>query len=359
MVDFRKWNYIFLIGVFGLAIFVVTANLIIDPFNVFHTPFLKRQFQQNQRFNKIQYLETLPKKFGTFMFGSSRIGTTPPHIIEQYLADARAYNMTVSSGTLFDTLKFLEFFLNRGIEIKTAYVQIDIDILLTEYTYPSSDLFRRHHPDVIGGSMAEFYYDYLRSVPLQNLRGKLVGNFRPDRDYVQLELTAGGHWLWPARDKEIEVDEKAYFVSEGSFRRSVTRSIRAIRLDENMLALKSIVLLCRKQGIRLIAFTNPDHRQTLDSYVVEHYSDALRRLAQVTDFWNFSSYNDVTVDDRNYYEVGHYRTHVGRLVAARIFGDRTVAVPRDFGFYVTQSNVEDHLQFLLGSFQTHAKSTAN
>ena len=83
----------FLKVVLGLSFFVAIliggVNYVVDPFNIFHTKFLKEQFQMNERFMKIEYLEENKNKYNSYMFGSSRIGTTPPNIIDKVKSVSR------------------------------------------------------------------------------------------------------------------------------------------------------------------------------------------------------------------------------------------------------------------------------
>ena len=68
-----KWIKLF----FGLSLigvlFAGGVNYIVDPFNIFHTKFLKEQFQMNERFMKIEYLEGI------------RISTTLTCLVHQEL----------------------------------------------------------------------------------------------------------------------------------------------------------------------------------------------------------------------------------------------------------------------------------
>ena len=71
-------------------------------------------------------------------------------------------------------------------------------------------------------------------------------------------------------------------------------------------------------------------------------ADFYTRLAEVTDYWDFS-YSSVSVEPRYFYDESHFRECVGNMALARIFGDNSVYIPEDFGVYVTAENAADHV----------------
>jgi hypothetical protein len=89
------------------------------------------------------------------------------------------------------------------------------------------------------------------------------------------------------------------------------------------------------------------------------YLDFIRQLADIWPFWDFSGYNSVTADDRNYYEWSHYRVTVAKYILARVFNDPSVAVPDDFGVFVTKDNIEAHLSELNENIEVYRKNSAH
>jgi hypothetical protein len=69
--------------------------------------------------------------------------------------------------------------------------------------------------------------------------------------------------------------------------------------------------------------------------------------------WDFYGYNAITTEPfpdksqpqstlRNYWEISHYRRHIGDLVLSRVMGGNDA--PPDFGFRVTAATVGQDLQ---------------
>jgi hypothetical protein len=347
----RRWVKLALAGLLVPVLVAFATNVMVDPFDVFDVPVWPRQYQQNQRYLKIEHLERHHDRYTSYMFGSSRIGSTWPAAVEKYLPGERFYNMTVSSGTPLDAYLMLRHLVASGYAVRTAYLQLDSDILMMDHAYPADDLFRRHHPKITGTPAVRFFWDYVTVFPWRNVAGKLQQNFAPGINEYRLDLDGTGRWFWPERDRRIAADWEGYRSGEESFHRPVARGVRGPRLAQNLATLREMKRLCEGHGIRLIVFTNPDHHRMLDMYAIDALLDALRGVASVTGFWDFTGYNAVTLDDRNYYEVAHYRERVGDLIAARIFGDAAAGLPAEFGFFADAGNIEEHLSALRRSLE--------
>ena len=96
-----------------------------------------------------------------------------------------------------------------------------------------------------------------------------------------------------------------------------------------------------KEGIKLYLFTTPHNKNMMDTFILNDYHRYLKDIATITSFYDFSGYNSVTNDNTNYYETSHYRPQVGKLIAAKIFNDVNIEVPRDFGVYYQQGGLID------------------
>jgi hypothetical protein len=140
-------------------------------------------------------------------------------------------------------------------------------------------------------------------------------------------------------------------------RRLKAKIARKRSLEENLEALRELVALCRQHHINLFLYTTPYRKVLLESFTTQNYIMFLRELSKITPYWDFSGYNSVTMDPANYTDQSHYNASVSRWIAARIFNDRTEAVPRDFGVWVTQENIESHLENLIVDFKKNRNLT--
>jgi len=337
----KKWLQTFTL--FALINFgiLMAFNYLIDPFNIFHTKFLKHQFQMNERFVKIEFLEKNHHKFNGYLFGSSRIGTTQPSTIEHYIPHSKFYNFTLSSANFYDYLIHLRYFIKRQYPIETLYLQIDIDNMMY-YGQSDSDYLSKAHPYTLNQSLPLYYLQYLIGFFPFNSQGKINHNLNYQQG-VNYHLNNG---TWSEDNKELELltNCQNYVDSVEEFHRKYTPALKFIKVKENISALKEMVDLCYKNHIKLYIFTTPHNQNMMDTFYKDDYLNYLKSIAKITDFYDFSGYNSITTNNCNYYETSHYRPHIGELIAGRIFKDKNISIPNDFGTWVTKENVDKYLK---------------
>ena len=107
-------------------------------------------------------------------------------------------------------------------------------------------------------------------------------------------------------------------------------------------SLTRIKQLCEDNGVQLTVVTAPVYADYLASFPWEQVAAFYTRLAEVTDYWDFS-YSSVSFEPRYFYDETHFRECVGDMALARMFGDESVYIPEDFGAYVTADNVAEHV----------------
>jgi hypothetical protein len=343
----NKWaKYFISISLFSI-IFLMILNYTIDPFNIFHVKLLKHQFQQNERFMKIEFLEKNHDNFNGYMFGSSRIGTTNPKSIEKYLPGSNVYNFTLASANFHDYAEHLRYFIKSEYPIQTLYLQLDINNMFV-YGQDKTDFLRKTHPYLLDKSLVEYYFSYLTGIFPVNIVGKLninsTNNTNNDKKEYFIDT---GVWGRPDREKRISNNCDKYVKNEPSFHKAVIkREIGYTKSSENIKALKSIKEMAENNNINLHVFTTPPNHKLMDSFKIKDYLEYLRDIASVVNFYDFSGYNSITLNNCNYYESKHYRPHIGDMIAARVFSDRSKVVPADFGVFVTKKNIDKHLKRL-------------
>ena len=100
---------------------------------------------------------------------------------------------------------------------------------------------------------------------------------------------------------------------------------------------------------KIIVFTTPISTELFKSLVktglYDDYEGWLRDLVNVYGgVWNFMYPNSITNDIHNYYDGHHFYPEIGSLIANRIEEGEHSTAPVDFGVYVTNDNIEQHLR---------------
>lgn len=102
------------------------------------------------------------------------------------------------------------------------------------------------------------------------------------------------------------------------------------------------------EGDEILVFTTPISTELFKSLVgtglYDEYEVWLRDLVDVYGgVWNFMYPNTVTNEIDNYYDGHHFYPEVGNLIADRLENGMSADVPEDFGVYVTEKNIDEHL----------------
>ncbi len=329
---------------FGVVAVVGGVNYVVDPFNIFHANFLKYQFQMNERFMKIEYLEKEKTNFNSYIYGSSRIGTTDPKVIEKYIPKSKFYNFTISSASISDNFRHYLYMMNNGYKIDNIYLQIDIIDNFIAYLPLDSDYLRKAHPFVLNESLNGYYLKYLFNFFPSNTKGKIEKNLQSNND-AEYNLT-NGTWSRLYKDKKINENCEEFVKHEPTFQVSKEFNQKDFMSNKNIQSLQKWIEIAKKNNQNMIIFITPHNQNMLDDFNVNDYLKFLKNLAEVTEFYDFSSFNSITMNNCNYYESSHYRSGVGELIAGRIFNDKSIEVPEDFGVLVTKENINQHLQNL-------------
>jgi hypothetical protein len=341
--SYKTFSILLLSVVLANLAAVALINIVVDPFYIFRTPFLKEQAQINDRYAKLEFLKKEKERFNSYFLGSSRMFLTHPEMIEKYVSEAKFYNLATIFGTMYEHFLHVKYFIQHGYAVKNLYIGLDADMYFTVKIDDDKDLLLKLHPEVTNKNLTDFYWSYLSSLPKGDLRRKLRVNFGKKVGY-KYEIEKDGGLTMGSETAENQ------FFSETPILFDRLR-IKNGRLRTNLEALRELVALCGEHHINLILFITPYHQDLMDRFVEEDYLTFLRDLSEITAFWDFSGYNSITTDNKNYLDRSHYKPSVSRLIAARIFNDKTVTVPKDFGVWVAGKNIDSYLENVKRSFK--------
>jgi hypothetical protein len=260
----------------------------------------------------------------------------------------KGYNLATILATITEHLLHVKYLIKNGYPVNTLYIGLDIDFCFGVKMHNDQDYLLKLHPDVSNTNPIGFYWSYLSVLPKGDIKRKLRANFGkkkgpPSQFGKDGALALGSE----AENSPIFFEDRRIlgnYVIENKMGR------------ENLEALRELVAFCRQHHINFILFTTPHHRMVLDHFLEEDYISFLRGLSEITPFWDFSGYNSVTTDNKNYLDHSHYNPSVSRWIAARIFNDQTVMVPKDFGVWVTRKNIDSHLENLKMGFEKNNRS---
>lgn len=336
----KRWIRNFILLNLIMMFFLVSLNYIIDPYGIFDSKFIKKRISSdNISYVKVDHIMKHYKLYNSYMFGSSRIGTTYPEDIEKYVHGSKFYNFFLSSANMEHYEKHIKLLIEKY-KVENIYLQIDLQNMY-EFGQSIKDYGRRYNYIVNNENIIYYYLSYLTAFSYEHMKDKLSQK----KEDFYFDINKTGTFIFLTKDKLINKNHVQYVYNEKSFhlikpnKITYTHSIR----PRIITSFKNIVNLCKNNDINLIVYITPHNHVMMNTFQLKDIEYFFKELVKVTDFWDFSGYNTITLNNYNYYESSHYMRNVGKLIAARIFRDETVKIPSDFGVLVKQNNINTHL----------------
>lgn len=341
-----KWLTVTIALTSLFLLIVVSVNFYIDTYGVRLSLFsLNKKTEQikcmediNQHIFNPEFVFRNPYRFDSFLFGSSRIAVIDPGKI----GAGKFYNMSYSQGLPAEHLLMVKAFLQKGIKIKSVVVGLDEFSFTVSPQAHKNELLRIMHPYITGNNLPNIFFTYYFRTPklfeLANGR-KLLFNDGQEEKFILDEK--GLNLFWIKKEKQLKLLGKPLFTNDTI--KSSPNIFNAKLVDEAFTQIEELILLARKNNFSLIFFFNPLNNKLYTEYANSLFPVKLR-LALLTDFYDFSGLNSITLNNFNYYEESHYRYLVGDMIVKRIFGYGNINVPEDFGVLVTKENVKEHIE---------------
>ncbi len=333
----------FLLRVSLFALYALTISVIlpiwIDPFNVFHWENIRANgVEPNKNYIKMKYILSNPDKFDSFVFGSSRVDA----IHADKIQGEKCYNMTYSVGVPNWHLLNIKTLLANNIIPKRVYIGVDSIQYTADYEHHVIEPLRCPY-EYLADDSWHFYSLYLNPTMVFKSIGATLDVWSGKTEPIDTEVfyKYGGGYRY-GRKKIFNWNDKGkVFPSIGGLGMN--------NIDAELDILRKIIDVCRENGIDLVFFTNPMHKVTyLASVRKKDYFRYLEGLAEISDFWNFSSLNDITIDNSNYFDTSHYDAEVGDLIIDIMCNGKLYPKlqAQGFGVKVTRENAKDFIAML-------------
>ncbi len=321
-------RFIKIVSLFLAIILLITIipSVVIDPYNIIHWDSIRDNgIEPNKNYIKTKYIIENPDKFDTYMFGSSRVGA----IHTEKIKGEKVYNMTYSEGVPYDHLDTIKTFIENDVQIKKIYMGVDSLSYTTSGQQHASNPMRCPYSKLHNNP--EVYFN-LYCNPKTNFLSLYTTYFKPNKAKINSKLFYKYGWHHDYDKKTTIKWEKA------------KASIGACYLmDETLEDIRKIKELCDKNNIELVVFTSPMYELTYKASVEHDYCEFLTRLAEITDYYNFSGLNDITTDVKNYIDASHYNAYVGDMIMNVLSDEKKYdeLYNNGFGWYVTKDNVNE------------------
>lgn len=329
----RVMNKFILKAAFYVALLLIPTVWLpyyLDPFNVFHVSDIRNNgVEPNRNYIKMCYILDNPTKFDSLIFGSSRVGS----IHGEKIPNERCYNMTYSAGVPKEHLQNIRTLVKNHVPIKRVYVGVD-SISYTED--PREHLFQP----------LRIPYEYLTKDRLTLYKNYL--DFSIAKDYLKYNFGLQYDPLFKSRFYSFGWWRDYNLKTTFNWHNAQPSIFNSYLMDECLADISNIKKVCKENSIDLIVFTNPMYKITHKASLDKDYLVFLKRLALITNYYNFSGYNDITMNNKWYCDTSHYNAEVGDMIIDCIVEGKVPNKLYDqgFGYYVNSSNVDSFIELL-------------
>lgn len=319
-----------------IALIFVPFSVILDPYNIFHaTKLVDNGVEPDKNYIKPLNVIRNKDKYDSLLFGSSRVG----FINVSVMNDGRYYDMMASEGLPAEHLIVLKALIKRGFVPKNVVIGVDDISYFVDPALHDNVLYRKMYP--WDGTFTEKLGFYLRFMdPVTNIQAiETINEHKSkisDLEWGDRLLTTGTENLDIISGFDVEKNLKPYWAEYYMPREEALEDIRQIKE------------LCDQYDIKLTVFTNPVFGHTYMQDIENGYLVFLEELADITDYYNFSGFNDYTLNTEYYYENSHYTPAVGDEIIKVIFEGKKDErlLSQGFGMYVTKENKQELLDIL-------------
>lgn len=342
-----KWFKYVILTALVSCILLFGFNFIIDPFGVFGDKFLDfyaYNMNNNPRVAKIAYLEDHHEAYDSYIIGGSKSSSLSPTLLNQYFEGASFYNMLMYGGDFYDYEKTIHY-LVENYEVKNIVLHMSMQEI-DHYDQSPRNINTEMSEKVISGNDLKYYTKYLM-LNLEHAFKKIEGLVRRGFDPLAYStfIPETGVYNKGVRDSEELGTLEEFLVKYPDFNEPLW-ALHGTAIDDNVAALERIKTYLEERGIQFTFVAAPTYYKEMDRYATEDIQKLWRGLASVTDFWDFTGYNSLSYDARNFYDKMHYRNFLGDLMIQKMFDKDEIPVS-DFGHLTTSENVETRLASML------------
>jgi len=280
--------------------------------------------------------------YDSFVFGSSRVrfGIDADYLDE--LTNDHWYKFDYPGGVLREHLHNLRVLVESERDVKSVLLAVD-DFVLYERRNNESDYNYRLYP--IGWlEWVQFYQFYLFKWPGKIERAINLGETKlVPTDRIQGERKGIDFGLDTSDARELRLLSE---LPQGMAYGSATPY-----MSEVLAELRQIKYLCNQYGIDLQVIITPRHYKTMLSRNWDVLAEFRRKMAEITEFYDFNGVIPQTLDARYWRETSHFHPEVGREISRVIFAGQSLP-GGTYGKRVTRANVQSHNHAMRAEYLT-------
>lgn len=311
MKDLFKNLFLFSIIPLLIVCSIISYNVIVDPFGVIRGDMNRQVTEPNQHYLKTKFILENPDRYKSFLFGNSRVGYIEVGNLKNTI---ECYNMAYSKGVPKEHLDDIKLFLKSGVEIKKVIIGLDEISFLENAELHKNQALRRSYHNKLNPLV-----DYLLLKPSYAMY-KVIKKAPNEKFFsygLYNRIYRNGVSLRNKKDEYIN-NHKTFHRNDNEFIPMKWLKPNPEDISSTIDVLKQINDLCIDRNIELVFFINPLYIETYKLAIANGLFSFMEELSLISDFYDFSGINSLTMEKINYYEATHYRPKVGDFIAKEL-----------------------------------------
>lgn len=314
---------------------ILYFNLFEDPYRIFKSDFQNVRIEPNNHFIKMRYLLNKKTEFDSFIFGNSRANNVDPI----HFTNGKYFNLYYSLGVPSEYKEDLKLLLKNHFKIKNILILMDYSTYTTSTENRELELLRLPYPNS-KIEVLKKHLNYAFHIPDKKFK---IDYYNTPVSDVYKNILKSGIAVNKAAENYIE-NNKLNHINDPKFNYPYYGWSNLV--NQTIQDIDTIKKICDENKIKIIIAINPIHKTTYLANNRELHYDFLKKLSNITDFYDFGGINKVTTNNYFYYEASHYRPIIGKAISKYIqFNQKIDSIP-DFGVYITKKNIDDRIVVL-------------
>ena len=343
----KRWLICFTLILILILSAVPAFNLYTDPFGVFgdrNYDWYELNMTNNPASAKIAYIDIHHDEYDSYIIGSSGTSSFPVDRLNKYTG-CSFFNLFSYGADMEKTYLTSKYILDHY-EAKNLVVCIGVPDAVKYMDYGSTVTDILHYK-VTGAFSLKYYAKFLFANPKY---GKTkIDDLARYKTYLPrffdiFDTRTGGYDdrvvnLEHIGDLDEYLSREAYSELREENKRSYT--VYLPNLDNCVRRLRDLKALCDEKNVEMSLIFMPSFYSYSRQQNWDQVADLMTKIAGVCDFWDFLL-SSASFEPRYFQDYVHIRIPLGAMALARVYGDDSIYIPEDFGFYVTAENVAEY-----------------
>lgn len=345
--NYKKWNIAIISGLLLVVAFIMGMNYFVDPFGYFtfqsgdydkigfpmNTSYFMREF-------KAQHILKHQDEYDAYFIAGSKGGAYQAEKF-QALDGYRYYNCFELGGSFYEYEEMVNFLVE---EVSPKKIVLNISGgEVRAWQRNVKDLTFQLPAVVTGESKLLETLDFLLkdvNESFERIEDRKKNKYVGLREGGERNLQKYYDRIDNPESWERYVNNNVLKPFDKHMKTLFTTDVERDHYDACLASMKNIKKTCDDGGVELQVIVAPSFIGEMSEHDTTYYRDFLIQLGLITDYWDFSGYNEINMNPYNYYNEGHFFYEVADLLIDTMAGKASYP---GFGVYVTKENVSDHI----------------